>query len=116
MLNESSRCREIATCEPFDAEVIAKCNVYTLSLWPTRCSVCTVCLLHSFIVIFHYLVVWYRCYRLREYKDECKVQLQGAAKKVAPKVFLPFSRQLFGVLSNFFLQIYILIYYYLSAK
>ena len=28
--------------------------------------------------------------------------LQGAAKKVAPQSFLPFSRQLFGVLSNFF--------------
>jgi len=42
--------------------------------------------------------------------------IQGAAKKVAPQSFLPFSRQLFGVLSNFFLEIYILIYYYLSAK
>jgi len=28
--------------------------------------------------------------------------LQGAAKKSSPPKFLPFSRQLFGVLSNFF--------------
>jgi len=28
--------------------------------------------------------------------------VQGAAKKVAPQSFLLFSRQLFGVLSNFF--------------
>ena len=46
----------------------------------------------------------------------CVCVCTGWGKKSSPQSFLPFSRQLFGVLSNFFLQIYILIYYYLSAK